>query len=182
MDATLRRYLEGPPPRPAFLDSDHDERRVLWLFPLGAAVTFALVLGGIFESRREAWPIAAVIWLVLVFLAALLGRRFYATTQALFRTGTFTNAHVVSTQVEIESEGQTLLVLFRVELAGGADDYRKASDRDAVFHAHLTDRWIVQPTLAPFTKDATFPVLVSSDRKQAKVFVNEEAIDVTRAE
>lgn len=181
MDAHLRRYLEGPTPRPPLFHAPHDDRRQLWLFPLGAAITFALILGNVFWDRRDSWPTAVFIWLILVFLAALLGRNLHALTQSLFRTGTFTNAHVLSADVKLESEDQTLVVLFRAELKEAGGTYRDAGERDLVFRATLTDRWIVQPTLVPFLRDATFPILVSTDRKQAKIFVNDEEIDAVAA-
>jgi hypothetical protein len=177
MDAELRRYLEQPAPRPP---RKHRHDRQIWLIPPGAAISFGYIFGSAFADDRNSWPLGLALWGGVVCAVALLCWKSQSFTQAFLRSGTFTEGRVVSTKVELASEGRTLIVIFRAHLAGTGTGYRDAGERDALYRSELTDRWIV-PTHVPFLKDAAFPMLVTPDRKHAKLYVNDEEIDATRA-
>lgn len=134
MDAQLRRYLEQPAPRPR-LKHRHDDRRQLWLIPLGAAITFGIIFGSVFADNRASWPLGLALWGGVVCVAAVLGWKSHSATQAVFRNGTFTEGRVVSTEVELSSEDQTLVVIFRAHLADTGTGYRDAGKRDARIEA-----------------------------------------------
>jgi hypothetical protein len=179
MDASLRAYLERPAPRPALVHPKHDDRRLLWLIPLGAACTGAGIVFHLVADRGTTLPVGVGIWLLVVLASAFLARSVYARTQALFRAGTFTEARVVAAQVEIDSEDRTLVVTVHASVPTSSEGYRDLAATPSQFRASLTDRWIADdgPPYPPFTPDAPFPILISADRRSAKLFVNDDEID-----
>jgi hypothetical protein len=139
-----------------------------------------MIFGGVFADDRASWPLGLALWATSVLVAALFAWKAHASTQAVFQNGTFTEARVVSTRVELGSEDQTLVVVFRVALADDRAGYRTAGEHHAEYSANLNERWIVEPNHYPFLRDAPFPVLVAPNRKFGKLYVNAEEIEVGR--
>ncbi|MEZ4225990.1 MAG: hypothetical protein R3B13_33895 [Polyangiaceae bacterium] len=187
MDSHLRKYLEQPPPRPLMQDARFDDRRVRWLFPLGAAFTGALVLGGIVRERREWFGTCASIWLAFIVLAHALGRWLSAREQSLFRTGTFGEATVLASALKVDGEDSSLEVTLGVDTsepgahtdaAAPAADYRRpAKGEETHYRMSLSDRWLRDDGEKRFAVGARFPILTSAHGRAARVFIDDEVLD-----
>jgi len=158
-------------------DSRYDERSVLWKFPLGAAFTGGMILLGVAEKRGE-WLLPGVIaWGVFVIAAFVAGRMLTGGYQKLYRSGTFTEARIVEREERNDGEDQWLELVLGVDLDRMTGEYREAPGRrDARFRISLSSRWLAGGGKR-FGPGAAFPILVSTKRRTALVFIDDEAID-----